>query len=234
MSNAPPSVTVLGNIDRHGIQHSETHRARENVYNANLNIDADEFARRMDCLIMDAGFSPKRARFRALDEMSSLTREEMGDVFSVSKGTMDATAAAVKEEVTERTLGHYALFDYPMNFLAMAEFDAVSPADYTERFYFYNYSYANPEPRSPGPEPPRYRHCIICESLGHDDRRGYVVSDIDISRYASSEEAITDCYEDAYFWTEERATEWRDLLEFVFDSTVESAPEDRVNPDCRS
>jgi hypothetical protein len=232
MVETPNSVTVLGGVRRDGVVHSESRLARLAVEEADIDVEPESFERRMESLIKDAGFAPKRARFRTLDEMTRLTRAEIGEMFGVTKGTMDATVADVREEVIERTLGHYALFDHPMNFLAMAEFDAEPPADYRERFYFYELSYADPTPRNPGPKPPRYRYCVVTEALGADDRLGYAVCNIDIDRYESVEGVTDVLYEDEYFWSEARATEWHDLLTFVFDdASLSAAPAERLHPD---
>jgi hypothetical protein len=47
------------------------------------------------------------------------------------------------------------------------------------------------------------------------------------------DEVIETLYSQKFFSSTERAAEWKDRIEQIFETTIEVQPEDRVNPDYR-
>lgn len=226
----------------HEFTNEMTRTTVEKLQEANVDT-APDIGRYMDSLIDEGGLTPSEARSKALTDLLSHTRSTLAEMLDLTKGTLDGSASKATSRINDARRLHYLTEGYPKRLLTEVEFPAEPPADYHQRFFIMEHAHlqsdtgidqflddqgVDPHDVTPANVP---RYCVVTETTA-PSQMGYTIAEVEMNEY-TADELVEALYEDTYFWTVERATEWRDLLtDLGFD--VDSTPEERLNPDVQA
>jgi len=194
----------------------------------NLNTPLSELGKRIEFLI-DSGLTKSEAREQAIDELGgNITRKTRSDILGISKGAVDSNISSARESLKQSRRLYWMTNDIPFNPISEFTVQAEPPADYHEEYLIGRYIIDSDNEYSQS-KPPEY--VIIVETYAPSHFASYVSNGVDIERFNSEEEIIDYLYRDEYFQSIERAREWKDRLEDLFDVHIELKPSERINPD---